>query len=58
MLQDNQSLRGFTKTTTQANNAKHSQAAAGEVDFAHFEQLAALKLNEFERRLWGELDQK
>ena len=28
------------------------------MDFAHFEQLAALKLNEFERRLWGELDQK
>ena len=36
---------------------KNSQAVTGEVDFTQFEQLAAIKLNEFERRLWGELDQ-
>ena len=56
MLQDPQSLKGFSKQANQA--PKHPQAVAGEVDFSHFEQLAAIKLNEFERRLWGELDSK
>ena len=56
MLQDPQSLKGFSKQANQA--PKHPQAVAGEVDYSHFEQLAAIKLNEFERRLWGELDSK
>jgi len=35
--------------------AKHSLVSV--VDFDAYEQAANLKLSEFERRLWGELDQ-
>ena len=55
ILQENGAcLQGVVQTQTQKTTGL---PAPPQVDFEGYQNEANLKLNEFERRLWGELDQ-